>query len=190
MQEDYFYYFKMFEISYFRVTPISTHFSGILFCVADCLICALYVLYAHKILKRVMSLNLIPHEKIPKMFNYLEKEMEKLFQKGNALFHKKMNMYWSRIFFRTCGNWIAGTVWLPVKGSVFNQHVRTNNDAEGWHNRINERARTKMNFYELVPKLFSEAKMIPLQKRLLCRDRILKRCRKVTAGVNAKLIEL
>jgi hypothetical protein len=137
-----------------------------------------------------MSLNLIQHEKIPKMFNYLEKEMEELFQKGNALFRKKMNMYWSRIFFRTCGNWIAGTVWLPVKGYVFNQHVRTNNDAEGWHNRINERARTKMNFYELVPKLFSEAKMIPLQKRLLCRDRILKRCRKVTAGVNAKLIEL
>jgi hypothetical protein len=55
--------------------------------------------YAHKILKRVMSLHLIPHEKIPKMFNYLEKEMEKLFQKGNALYRKKMNMYWSTIFF-------------------------------------------------------------------------------------------
>jgi hypothetical protein len=46
-----------------------------------------------------MSLHLIPHEKIPKMFNYLEKEMEKLFQKGNALYRKKMNMYWSTIFF-------------------------------------------------------------------------------------------
>ncbi len=89
-----------------------------------------------------------------------------------------------------CVNWIAGTVWPPVKWSVLYQHFRTNDDAEFWHNRINERAREKGNFYELVPKLFSEAKFIPLQKRLLCWDKILKRCRKVTDCVNAKLIEL
>jgi hypothetical protein len=48
-------------------------------------------------------------------------------------------------------NLINGNIWPPEKWSVFNQHVRTNNDAEGWqHNRINERERAKLNFYELV----------------------------------------
>jgi hypothetical protein len=47
-----------------------------------------------------------------------------------------------------------------------------------------------VNFYELVKKMFSLAKFIPLLKRLLCRDQILKHCRKVTARVNAYEIEL
>ena len=48
----------------------------------------------------------------------------------------------------------------------------------------------KMNFYVLVPSLHQEAKMIPLNKKLLCQDKIKKRCRKITASVNARLIEL
>jgi hypothetical protein len=134
-----------------------------------------------------MSLNLILYEKPPKMFNYLKKEMEELFQKENVLYRKQNeHVLVKKMFSYMRVNWIAGTVWLPIKWSVFNQHARTNNDAEGQHNRINERVRAKINFYELVAKLLFEAKMIPLQKRLLCRDKILKRCRKVTAGVNAK----
>jgi hypothetical protein len=67
-------------------------------------------------------------------------------------------------------NRINGNIWPPEKWSFFNQHVRTNNDAEGWqHSRINERERAKLNFYELVPKLFAEARLIPLQNKLFCK---------------------
>jgi hypothetical protein len=51
---------------------------------------------------------------------------------------------------------------------VFNQPIRTNNDAEGWHNRINCHTKDKMNFYALVPELHKESKLIPLYKKLMC----------------------
>ena len=41
--------------------------------------------HAHITLKRVMSLHLIPPEKIHKMFKYLEKSMARLFEKDNVL---------------------------------------------------------------------------------------------------------
>ena len=39
--------------------------------------------------------------------------------------------------------WIVGQ-WKPKDWSVFNQTVRTNNDVEGWHLRINTRAEHKI----------------------------------------------
>ena len=69
-------------------------------------------------------------------------------------------------------NWINENIWPPEKWSVFNQQVRTNNDAEGWqHNRLNERERAKLSFYELVPKLFAEARLIPMQNKLFCKKK-------------------
>ena len=62
----------------------------------------------------------------------------------------------------------------PLKNKMvrFYQQVRTNNDAEGWqHNRLNERERAKLSFYELVPKLFAEARLIPMQNKLFCKKK-------------------
>jgi hypothetical protein len=44
----------------------------------------------------------------------------------------------------------------------FDQLVRKNNDAWGWHNRINERAVEKLNLCELVPKLNMKGQLILL----------------------------
>ncbi len=66
-------------------------------------------------MKRVMLLHLIPHEQIPKMFTYLEKEMEELFQQGNVLYRKKHEHGLVKKFFSYMRvNWIARTAWLPV----------------------------------------------------------------------------
>ena len=35
--------------------------------------------------------------------------------------------------------WISSTTWPPITWSVFRQPVRTNNDVEGWHCRLNDR---------------------------------------------------
>jgi len=35
--------------------------------------------------------------------------------------------------------WISSTTWPPTTWSVFRQPVRTNNDVEGWHCRLNDR---------------------------------------------------
>ena len=49
--------------------------------------------------------------------------------------------------------WISGN-WHPNDWSIFNQAVRTNNDVEGWHLRINSRARrSQLQFYVLIELL-------------------------------------
>jgi hypothetical protein len=103
--------------------------------------------HAHVILKRVMSLHLIPPEKIHKMFKYLEKSMARLFEKDNVLDGKKHDQEMVRQFFSYIRfNWIDRNVLPFEKWSVFNQHVRTNNDAKGRHNRP-YRLKFFLNFY-------------------------------------------
>jgi hypothetical protein len=89
---------------------------------------------------------LIRHEKIPEMFCYLKKEINELFQQEYVLLHRKKQEHElvEQFFSHLRVNWIAGIrVWPPFKWVVFNKQVRTNNNAEGWHNRINERTRRK-----------------------------------------------
>lgn len=65
--------------------------------------------------------------------------------------------------------WIYGSVWPPSTWSVFNKSVRTNNDIEGWHNRLNKRAagRSSLQFYLLVNLLHKEAKLTSIHIRLV-----------------------
>ena len=37
--------------------------------------------------------------------------------------------------------WIHSAIWPPASWSVFNRSVRTNNDCEGWHRRLNSMTR-------------------------------------------------
>ena len=77
------------------------------------------------------------------------------------------------------------------KWTSFNQISRTNNDAEGWHNRVNSRSRqTELNFYELVSRLFDEAKTIPLQVKLMCQDIIMQYVRMETNELHFKLFNI
>ena len=47
--------------------------------------------------------------------------------------------------------WIDNTIWTPEAWPVFNQSVRTNNDVDGWHRRLNYRAANgKLPFYVLI----------------------------------------
>ena len=48
----------------------------------------------------------------------------------------------------------------------FFQIIRTNNDAEGWHNKLNSKGKgAGLHFYELVDLLFAECK-VPLRTLL------------------------
>ena len=54
--------------------------------------------------------------------------------------------------------------WEPAKWPVYGQMVRTNNDAEGWHRRLNARAcHAKLNFYRLIELLHHDARLLPVQ---------------------------
>ena len=54
--------------------------------------------------------------------------------------------------------------WTPADWSVFNKPVRTNNDCEGWHNRLNGRCRGhKLNMYRLIVIMHQEARLVKIQ---------------------------
>ena len=52
-------------------------------------------------------------------------------------------------------------VWNPSAWCVYNQSVRTNNDVEGWHHRLNSHAgRAQLQFYLLLQLLHEEARLV------------------------------
>lgn len=69
--------------------------------------------------------------------------------------------------------------------------VRTNNDLEGWHNRLNSRmnCRGPVPFYLLLVEMYKEATSIPLQARLLSEGKIQRLHKKRATDMNAQLYE-
>ena len=76
---------------------------------------------------------------------------------------------------------ISSTLNDPQVGrrSVYFQSVKTNNDIEGWHNRLKSRGRPNMNYYLLVQLLHSEAELFETVVRLVSEEK-LKRYQKKT----------
>ncbi|XP_069102221.1 uncharacterized protein [Argopecten irradians] len=67
--------------------------------------------------------------------------------------------------------WIRSRVWSPTNWCVYRQPVRTNNDVEGWHHRLNGKAgRANLPFYMLVPLLLKEATLVTIQQRLVSKN--------------------
>ena len=59
-------------------------------------------------------------------------------------------------------------VWPPSAWSAFKQPVRTNNDVEGWHARLNSRANHgRLNMYQLLYLLHEEAVFVNIGVHLL-----------------------
>ncbi|XP_033727977.1 uncharacterized protein LOC117317302 [Pecten maximus] len=64
--------------------------------------------------------------------------------------------------------WLHNPNWSVRQWSVFRQSIRTNNDCEGWHRRLNGKAgRAMLHFYLLVPLLRKEANSIEVTMRLV-----------------------
>lgn len=72
-----------------------------------------------------------------------------------------MNFIWRQ--------WITNPVFTVQNWSVFMLSLRTNNDLEGWHNRLNRHVNQEgpEPFYLLLTELYKESENIPLQARLL-----------------------
>lgn len=87
--------------------------------------------------------------------------------------------------------WLQHAIWAPVNVSAYGQQVRTNNDVEGWHRRLNARARRgDLPFYVTVRLLQDEAKAVHLQLRLLSAGKLRRYGRKKYTAVNGRLWKL
>lgn len=132
-----------------------------------------------------MTYHLIPPEKIPKIFYLLQQQSTEL----DICQGVKDQL--SKLFKYVETNWILSTLWPPKTWSVFMQPIRTNNDAEGWHNRINSRAgQNGVNFYLLVDFLHEEAKSVSLQVVLLCQETLTRRLRGKNEELQGNLFNL
>ena len=84
--------------------------------------------------------------------------------------------------------WIGSTPWPPMAWSVYNQPVRTNNDVEGWHYRLNRKAqRDGINIYLLFTLLYQEAQMVEVNVRWLSDNKVRRAQRKSAVNGQMKL---
>ena len=122
----------------------------------------------YKFLRKVMALCYIPAQHIAGIFQRLVRE-------SPSETISKFLTYVDR-------TWIASTIWPPASWSVYHMSIRTNNDLEGWHNRLNSRGRPQMNLYTLISLLFDESSLVPTQVRLVS-DNKLRRCQRKSSRV-------
>ncbi|KAH3693919.1 hypothetical protein DPMN_081358 [Dreissena polymorpha] len=87
--------------------------------------------------------------------------------------------------------WINGNLWRPENWSVFRETVRTNNDVEGWHRGLNNRANgSKLPFYVMVPLLRTEADDVTLTVRLVSEQMMTRNHRMQYKKLHDKLYEI
>ena len=121
-----------------------------------------------------MALPYLPHEHIQPVFQRLSREAttEPL---------KQLTRYIQT-------TWIDSTWCPPRRWSVFQQATRTNNDLEGWHRRLNVKAKKgNLALYTMIHLLSQEAEMVNVQVRLVTQGVVLRNHRKKYKKLHNKL---
>lgn len=129
----------------------------------------------YKIIRKMLVLPFLPEEHISPTFQHLETK---------CCNNEKLNKLASYIR----STWIESSTFAVGSWSVFMQPVRTNNDVEGWHRRLNGRAvNSNVPFYVLIPLLREEAKTLTLQQKLLSNCKLSRCQRKKYRTLQARL---
>jgi len=129
---------------------------------------------AYKLLKNLLALPLLPPEHMIQAFvaltiNIVDERTLKLID-----------------YIRS--TWLENATWSVLDLSVFKQTIRTNNDLEGWHRRLNVRAHNgNLPLYVLVKLLHKEAGNAGLQVLLLSEGKIKRNTRRKYLEINNRL---
>ena len=88
--------------------------------------------------------------------------------------------------------WIDNATWPPSSWSVYMQSVRTNNDVEGWHHRLNRRAsgKTQLPLYLLINLLHNEACLTAIHIRLVSEKKLQRIQRKKFRNLQSRIFTL
>ncbi|KXJ18324.1 uncharacterized protein LOC110232572 [Exaiptasia diaphana] len=134
---------------------------------------------AQTFLRNVMALPYIPADDIEEMFNRLHEQANQNDSLLNLLQYVRKT-------------WIYANRWDPTTWSAYRRNIRTNNDIEGWHNRINQQAsnRHQLPFYELVKLLHKKAKTVDLQVELVSQRKLTRIQRKQYLELQSHIIRL
>ena len=136
---------------------------------------------AHRVMRKVMSLPLLPAEHMTPAFELIA-DAERLREPSKAM---------TDLLAYVQSTWLNNTIWPVESVSVYRQHVRTNNDVEGWHRALNHQARrASLPLYLLVVLLHDEACRVRLTVRLLSENRLRKYARRKYSSLTNRLLQL
>ena len=107
----------------------------------------------HNYRRRIMALSFLPQDRIVDEFERIE-------GRANSASMIQLTSYVRK-------TWIDKTIWPPSSWSCFGQSIRTNNDCESWHSRLNRTSGRSLEFYLLTERLSHEAKLCAVNARLL-----------------------
>lgn len=130
----------------------------------------------HQFMRRIFSLQLVPAEHISPILDELEQ--------------RSPNDQISALLQYINNTWLQSSIWSVNTWSQYGRAIRTNNDLESWHNRLNRRAgKEALNFYILVQLLFKEARLIPVDIALMSAGNLKKQQKRWTRRVQGTLFE-
>ena len=119
----------------------------------------------YKLVKALLALPYLPRRHIPEAFEEIAQRATECAVMQQLLTYIDQT-------------WMKSSVWAVANWAGFRRVVRTNNDTEGWHRRINTRAgRENLQLYVLLPLLHREAKLVTLQYQLVAENRLTSRSR-------------
>ena len=130
--------------------------------------------------KKMMSLPLLPHEEIKTTYETLKSEINTL---GVKL--EKLCTYFER-------TWLNSKLFTPESWSWYGDAIRTNNDVEGYHRRLNTRAGAggTLTFYKLCVLLGAEAAWIAYQRYEVLNGLLSRRVARRQSEKQAKLFDV
>ncbi|XP_052090532.1 uncharacterized protein LOC127727130 [Mytilus californianus] len=126
----------------------------------------------YRYIRTLMALPFLPHSGIRPAFNTLK-------ERANSQELKELVVYIS-------STWFEGRYWCPRTWSIFQHSIRTNNDVEGWHTRINS-GKSNVSFYVLIPELMREAEIVDLTLRLVSEEQVLRHQRRRFKDLEGRL---
>ena len=128
----------------------------------------------HKYIRMCLALPFLPSTHIREAFHSLEVQAVSQGLRGLLTYIKTA--------------WIDGSVAPPESWSVYGQAIRTNNDTEGWHRRLNGRVNNSAPpFYQLITLLYQEAQLLKLQMRLVSDKKLKKKSKKKDQNCTSKI---
>ena len=129
-----------------------------------------------KICRQLLSLNLLPAEKIGDQFYLIMSKASGLLLRFCSYIEKQ---------------WINHTVWPPFTWSMFMQFRRNNNNAEGFHNLLKSLVGTNSpNLIKFLGIIKNEADKIDLKAKLLSQHKALLALSKNTQEMQYTLSQL
>ena len=134
-----------------------------------------------KVCKLLFALPFLPAVDICPAFNRIVKKASKAGLYSNKLWD--LCQYIKE-------TWIENEIWSPERWSVYKRPIRTNNDLEGWHFRLNAKAHKNLPMYMLIKLIHKEAATVTWQMRMLSEGKVLRRRKARQQCVEAALHKL